>query len=360
MKEKLNFTVEDVTVIKENPNSNFAVLSLDFFASGDNLNDSYVSEETLMRTAETIKNCPLVWKYDERLDDIYTHDKDEVPCGFVPESSEIKSKKLEDGRTMLSVVAYVWRRYTGELLNIFRRDKGKKPVSVEILLYESKIREDGKRELLDFIYEGITILGSFVTPAIPLANATVLSFSKLEEEYQKDFRSEFFSSKVDMEIPDSVKEICRNALEERVKKGGGGTSEQISFAKFIVSNDRITPERVFYLDEYFKNKNRIIEDPDKESKDYPFSFYLLGGEEAHKWSQALIKQMSEDRDNKILNQEVNKVITFPYKSISEVNPALKGIDPPITLGQANEISRQADSIGSDDKKKRMGNRHRKL
>lgn len=38
---------------------------------------------------------------------------------------------------------------------------------------------------------------------------------------------------------------------------------------------------------------------------------------------------------------------MPYQSISEINPSLKGINPPISLGQANEIARQADSIGAD-------------
>ena len=66
---------------------------------------------------------------------------------------------------MLSVIAYVWKKYTGELLHIFKRDGGKKPVSVEMIVYETKNRPDGSIELLDFKYEGVTILGSFVTPS---------------------------------------------------------------------------------------------------------------------------------------------------------------------------------------------------
>lgn len=191
MTEKLIFSIENAEMVNENPNSHFAVLSLDFFASGENLHEMYVSEDTLMRTADGIKNCPLVWKYDERLDDIYTHDKDEVPCGFVPENSKVESRKLPDGRTMLSVVAYVWKRYTGEILSFFKRDGGKKPVSVEMSVYKTKLLENGLTEILDYKYEAITILGSLVTPAIPLANASVLSFSQIKEEYKKDVEEEF-------------------------------------------------------------------------------------------------------------------------------------------------------------------------
>lgn len=236
MTEKISFAVENVEVIKENPNSKFALLSLDFFASGNNLHGLYVSEETLLKTAPTIWNCPIVWKYDNKLDDAYTHDAEEVPCGFVPENARIETKLLEDGRTMLTVVAYVWKRYTGELINILRRDGGKKPVSVEMRLKQTGKRNNGKLEILDFVYEAITILGSFVTPAIPLAKATVLSFS---EEYK----------------------------------------------------------------------------------------------------QALKEEFSEE-----------ELLTFPYKSKADMNPALKGINPPVSLGQANEIARQADAIGVDGDK----------
>ena len=187
MTKKLSFAVNNVEMIDENPDSNFAVLSLDFFASGENLHNLYVSEETLSKTADTIKKCPLVWKYDEVLDDVYTHDKDEVPCGFVPETANIEKKKLEDGRTMLSVMAYVWKRYTGKLLDIFKRDGGKKPVSVEMSVYELKRLPSGQKELLDYRFEGITVLGSFVTPAIPNANATIVSFSEMEKEYVENY-----------------------------------------------------------------------------------------------------------------------------------------------------------------------------
>jgi hypothetical protein len=205
LKQKLSFSVEDAKMINENPDSNFAVLALDFFASGENLHDMYVSEETLMRTADTIKNCPLVWLYDETLDDIYTHDKNEVPCGFVPESSNLSSKKTEDGRTMLSVIAYVWKRYTGELLNFFKRDGGKKPISVEMTVYKMQTLPNGYQELLDFKYEGITVLGSFVTPAIPMAEATVLSFAELTNEYNDDLRNEFDSDNIRTSLPHTDK-----------------------------------------------------------------------------------------------------------------------------------------------------------
>jgi len=261
--KKYSFAVENIEMFDENPDSNFAVVSLDFFSSGKNRHDLFVSEDTLMRTSSTIKNCPLVWKYDDVLDDVYTHDDEEVPCGFVPESANIKAKKISDGRVMLNTTAYVWKRYTGQLLDIFKRDGGVKPVSVEMSVYKLEPMPDGLYELKDYRFEGITILGSYVRPAIPDATATVLSFSKqLKKEY-------------------------KDALKDEV------SSKNIQLDK------------------------------------------------------SFIEQLNQEKQKK---EQEPFIATFPYKSKTDMNPALKGITPPISLGQANEISRQADAIGVDKKK----------
>ena len=321
--QKLSFTIENAEMVQENPDSKFALLALDFFASGDNLHDMYISEETLMRTADTIKNCPLVWKYDEILDDVYTHDPDEVPCGFVPESSSITSRKLEDGRTMLSAIAYVWKRYTGPLLSFFKRDGSKKPVSVEMSVYKTQTKEDGKTELLDFRYEGITVLGSYVTPAIPMANASVLSFAK---EYEDDLEKEF--SFTEIIIPNKVRSSAEKGLEIR-KEEGGGTSTGIAFARYLVKNKIISPEKVKEINNYFSTH--------KYKKD-TVDWLLWGGDYGKEWAEKISAKIDSE------------IVTFPYKSKEDVNPALKGITPPISVEQANAIARQADSIGSDDKK----------
>lgn len=320
--KKLSFTIDNVQMIEENPESNFALLSLDYFASGDNLHDLYVSEETLMRTADSIKNCPLVWKYDEVLDDSYTHDPDEVPCGFVPENSAITTKKLEDGRTMLSVVARVWKRYTGPLLSFFKRDGGKKPVSVEMSVYKTKPLSNGKTELLDYRYEGITVLGTYVTPAIPLAQASILSFA---EEYEEDYEKEFSLEKII--IPTKIRYNAEKGLE--LSKEKTGTSTGLAMGHFLTKNKVITQDKVREIANYFSTHKH----GDRET-----DWFLWGGDYAKEWAENMSLRIDKE------------LLTFPYKSKSEMNPALKGITPPVSLAQANAIANQADSIGSDEKK----------
>lgn len=349
MVQKLSFSIEDAEVVRESPTSNFAVVSLDFFASGENLHDMYISEETLMRTADTIKNCPLVWKYDERLDDIYTHDKDEVPCGFVPETATIQSRVLPDGRTMLSVIAYVWKRYTGALLSFFKRDGGKKPVSVEMTVSETRELPNGLLELVDFRYEGITILGSFVTPAIPLANATVLSFAEMTDEYQKDLEKEF--STVNLEIPEGVQLNAQKGLELRKQYSKGGAPVSLSFAKYLTTEKEISTDKLRRAYTYFQ-KHRSNRSVDSETPSAEYIDWLLwGGDAGYKWAEETVERLNFSEKIKWINHsKKEELVTFPYKSMKDANPALKGIDPPITVSQANDIAKQADSIGTDGEK----------
>ena len=299
--KKLSFTVENAEMIQENPDSKFAVLSLDFFASGDNLHDLYVSEETLFRTADTIKGCPLVWKYDEILDDVYTHDPGEVPCGFVSENALITNKPLEDGRTMLSVIAIVWKRYTGELLNFFKRDGGKKPISVEMSVYKTHSKDDGKTELLDFGYEGITILGSFVTPAIPMARATILSFA---EEYEEDLEREF--SFTEIIIPSKIRNNAEKGLDVR-KEQGGGTSTGVAFARYLTKNRIITPEKVREIANYFsthKNSNETID------------WLLWGGDYAREWAEKTLEKIDNKGNIIKASADVQDAVNFTDKEIT--------------------------------------------
>lgn len=195
--KKLSFAIESAQVQETEDNSNFAIVSLDFFSSGRNAHNLIISEETLMRTSERIKNCPLIWKYDYFTNDAYTHDKDQVPCGFVPESAEVKSRKLDDGRVMLSVNAYLWKRYTGKLLDFFKRDGLQKPISVEISVNATKKHDNGQLELLDFDYQGITILGSLIKPAIFGASAKIIAFEKERKNFYDDVIKEFSKTQQD-------------------------------------------------------------------------------------------------------------------------------------------------------------------
>ena len=284
---KIHFDVNDVQLVSENIDSSFAILSIDFFASGDNRHHLFVSEESLMKNAHTIKNVPLVWKYDDRLDDIYTHDPGEVPCGFIPESATIKDSRLPDGRVMLSVIAYVWKKYSGKILEFFKRD-GDKPVSVEMSVFETKKNGDIE-ELKDFKFEAITILGSFVTPAIPMAKATVLQFA---EEYKEIVKLEFGKyDELNFKIPNVVKNNAKEGLDLYKQHGLGGTGRNLAIATHLTKSDVTNPEKIRNIAKYF---SRHAEDnlDDKVSSSW-IAWQLRGGNAGRIWSMKLLKKIAE-------------------------------------------------------------------
>jgi len=336
----MKFDIDNVELIEEDHESSFALLSLDFFSDGDNLHDLYVSTETLMRTADTIKGCPVLWEYDKYHDDIGTHDNTTI-CGFIPEVSQITSRKINDGRTMLNVVARVWKIYSGQLLEFFKRD-GNKPVSVEMSVFDIEERDGKIDELKDYKFEGVAILGSKVTPAIELSNSEVIRF---EKEYQIAYHREFAKyDGFDFSIPWDVRENASLGLELYKEYSRGGNSLSRTVGRALSQKDEITPKKIKHIDKIFSGKRFDNRNKEEISNSY-INFMLYGGEECKIWAKDICDQLEEiDNQN---TSYFEQLLTFPYKSLKDINPALKGIKPPITLSQANEIARQADAIGAD-------------
>ena len=351
MTNKLSFSVEDIRLEEDLNKSQFSVLSVDAFATGVSAHGTYVTEDTLRKTAPTILQKPFVFAVDKILDDLGTHSPAEMPGGFVPHDSPIEFKTLPDGRVMMTVKVLVWSRYSGKLLEYFKRDNNRKGVSVEIEVYDSKEDEkSGLIELLDYCYSAITALGDFVRAAIPNAQA-VLQFSK---EYEEDKAKYEFSSRydsVDFTIPDSVKKNAQKAVENYRTNGGKATSVSLAMGRFLAKNDKIHPEKIRQIYKYFKGKEDMSDE---------ITSGLYGGKEAALWAKDMVEKMDkldsehvtyfEKGINNGGEENMADVLTFPYKSMKDVNPALKGIDPPISLAQANAIAKAADAIGTDQSK----------
>jgi len=343
---KMLFSIDNIELLEEEPESRFSILSLDFFASGNNLHNTYVSEETLRRTAPTIKNCPLVWKYDRLHNDIGTHDSEEIPCGFVPEKVEIFEKKMSDGRIMLSVKAFVWKHYSGKLLEFFKRD-GDKPISVEVEVLDFEELEDEVIELCDYKFQAITVLGSKIEPAIPLAHATVLKFA---QDYKRDYELEFSKKyeSIDFSIPKEVKTNAQKGLDLYKEHGRGGNPVSLALARHLVKMEKTNNLKIRHMYKVFSSKK--FESIDEESiSDSYIGFMLYGGNEGYEWIEN-VESLLDEEDEKNLTYFEEEGEIMPYKNIGEINDALKGIDPPITLGQANSIAVQADAIGVDEDK----------
>ena len=97
----------------------------------------------------------------------------------------------------------------------------------------------------------------------------------------------------------------------------------------------------------FSSKKFENIDEDSISDSY-IGFMLYGGNEGYEWVENTENLLDEEDAKNLTYFEEGEIM--PYKNVGEINDALKGIDPPITLGQANAIAAQADAIGVDEKK----------
>lgn len=348
MSKYMNFEVEDIDILENNQDSQFATAKIRAFHSGNSLNNTYCTEEVLQNTAETIYMKPILYNFENTFGDFGTHvdaDKSLIGGFVVPNSATFN--KLEDGRMALNVIGKFWKRYFSKALDIIKSDGGSKKVSVEVELLKSKENEDGVLEMVDFSYSGICLLGDIIQEASKGANMQMLSFSKENEDYIAAYNKEF-SSKYDginFKIPQTVKNNAKDGLELHKKYGRGGTSVGLASARYLSSHDTISPEKVRHVAKYFpRHKGDNLDD--KTSNGW-IAWQLWGGTTAWKWSQNIVDRMNDiDSKSMAYFEEMN----FPYKSIKDINPALRGINPPISLSQANEIAKQADAIGTDEKK----------
>ena len=341
---KLNFDIESAEMMEDDPTSRFAWAKIQAFSSGGNRHDLICDVDTLKKTAPTIYNTPVLYNVVPYTNDFGTHTdpgKSMITGFVVPDSAEFI--ELPDGRTSLNILARIFKRYVPKVMELFQRDNERK-VSVEMELLDSQDMGSGLTKMIDFVYTGIQILGTTVREASPGANMTFLSFSEAKKEYDEALRLEFGKyDDIDFTIPEDIKNTCMKALDMH-KQYGGATSVALASARNVIKNSTISPDRVRnifkYLDSH-KSKPKNKSNPDGAY----ISYQLHGGDKASEWSKAIVEKLDE-YDSK-LTAYFSEKVTFPYTSTKDMNPALKGIDPPISLGQANEIARQADAVGAD-------------
>jgi len=348
-KQKIIFAIDNIDFEDQDLDSHFVTAKIDAFSTGDTLNKTTCDVETLTRTASTIYEKPIIFELDEKSFDFGSHnDGITVPAGFImPDSASFR--ELPDGRIQMSVLGKVWRKYSGKFIDIFRSDNTKKKqVSVEVEVYDSEKLPNGFMKMIDFAYMAICILGDQILGASKDAQIELMTFAAKEKaEYQEAIEFEFGRyDNVDFSIPDNIK----NNVEKGIKlyrEYGGATSVILSLANHIIKNSKATSEKIRYMAKIHNSKKFYQMKKSPPSSEY-ITYMLCGGNEGKQWSQTIAGQLDELDNTQV--SYFGDIMTFPYDSLKDVNPALKGIEPSISLVQANQIATQADAIGTDEKK----------
>lgn len=185
--KRCNFEVDNFKVVEENSDSQFATLEIDVCRSGQNSHEMPISRSAIKYAANSIKGKPILAAFDILDTDFLGHEDNEQPVGFFVEEEPQIVEKEYDGNPELFIRAKgkVWKRYFDNAMNIFKRKGGKTDVSMEIDMLDFQEPEHGKEGFINiFSILGCTLLG--VKPAISGAEAKVLSFAEMKDEYDKE------------------------------------------------------------------------------------------------------------------------------------------------------------------------------
>lgn len=299
MSQKINFEIDSGEIIEDPSQSEFATARLRLFSSGENRHGMYCEEDVLQSTAFTAYEKPVIFEVVGN--DFGGHsDKSKIAGFIVPNSNEFVREP--DGRLSLYSLAKIWKRYSGNFVDIFiNRNKTKSKLSVEMMMDETEEREDGLIGMKKFFYTAATVLGSLVTEASPGANIEILSFSKdYEDAYKKEFGYNKYSE-LDFRIPSDVKESARMAIDRYEKFGKGGNSVSLSLAKFILREEFTTPEKIRMMYKKLSSYSKKSLETDEDQ----IRFELWGGKSGYDWCKGLFEKI-EVIDNKRSAFFVNK------------------------------------------------------
>jgi hypothetical protein len=198
----------------DNDSVDFFYGEMDFLASGWNGQDCYISEETLMECADTVKGKFVTFKIQNFAQDFKSHEKDLQLMGYIDPSAEVHYRRLDDGRLMASVECVLSKIYCFDAFKIFH-EEAYKSVSAEFSC-NSHFNEDGKEIIDAFCIHSITVLGDGIRPAIENANIQIYKFSaeKMNEIYhigKKNSLDEFAEEELN-----KGEDMAKKKLEEDV------------------------------------------------------------------------------------------------------------------------------------------------
>ena len=187
MDKNFSLGIENFSIIDDYSDAQLAIVELFVCHDGNNLHDMPISLESIERAKKTLINKFLVAGFDSK--DFKGHEIDEQIVGFFPQSSKM-GFVVKDGRTYLTAQAVMSKTYAKWAYDVFIKENDR-AVSMEITILKSEMsEEDGREHILDFIFNGVTLLGKKHTPACEGANASIIKFSKENalEVYSKHFK----------------------------------------------------------------------------------------------------------------------------------------------------------------------------
>ena len=239
--------------------------------TGENLNYSIFTKESLEKMSETLPYVPIVGyieKNEEDENDFSDHrnsitikDGDvniEYMChayGFIPEGAK-SSFEIRDGKEWLVGEGYLWTKFE-KSVDIFSNSNNSKSQSMEIDNIDGFIDNEGRVNVDNARFSALCILGDDVSPGMQGSTIEMFNANSVKDEIKEMVYE--FSKKGDKSLEKDTKEKVDEFVEEKDKEDKTDTKK----AK-TDSDKKDTEEKV---EDVKKNAKKEDEEAKTKSKD---------------------------------------------------------------------------------------------
>ena len=261
--------------------------------TGENLNNTSFSLESLVHLADSLAHVPIVGCIKEGEESIYDFSGHEekitittdgidfeyigVPFGFIPEDHNAHIE-IRDGKQWLVAEGFLWTKFN-QSIDIFENNNGKKSQSMEIEDVLGYVDDEGVLHIEEAIFSALCILGNDVAPAMTGSTIEYFSTKHTFKDYVKEMALEFSKRGDDTVDEKEIKTSSEEELEkDELKKSPETEAEEKQLDKNEqAAEDEKTPE----LD---KTEDTGEKDDDEKSDEEPVEAHKpdgsgdLGGE----------------------------------------------------------------------------------
>jgi len=297
---KINIDIDYMKLLYED--NDISIVECLVLHEGVNRKKCNIPHQTVLDALPSLANKPI-WGipnskfFRDSSTDFVEHarseeeNKEVMIFGTFPESAVKNAEFIEfNNKIYLKVQAILWKRYAPIAMRIFNSRNGNTKISVEI---NAKGKQDiyGIFNIERMVFLSAVCLGLKIPEGIKDSQLNITKFTLDEtiENFNQQYISSF-SNEDKFTIPESIKNNAKEALALRKKHGRGGTSVQLTTAKYLANNEYISYENIQKFSKYFsRNKNKLnnLEISDISSNTF-IELLLNGGEECRKWFEEII------------------------------------------------------------------------
>lgn len=273
IKDKLNLPIKNYEILegfeddKEDSDERFKRVKVWIAHTGENLNETSFTRESLLQMSETLPYVPIVGyvkKDSYNNPDFAGHERDiilseeglsinylGVPYGFMPENPNVKLE-IREGKEWLTGEGYLWTKFE-KALDIFDNNNGQKGQSMEIEEIEGDYDDDGVLTIEHSKLSALCILGDDSLPAMNGSTIEYFEKSDFKQELKKMF--EEFTSKEGEKVKLNKKDFeVKVETEKKVIEFETKTVKTGEPVKGVNGEETITYEVTY--DEEGKETNR--------------------------------------------------------------------------------------------------------